>query len=140
MNKNELVKVLELRNYLMKPGVRDRFIDYFENHFVESQNALGGFVLGAFRIDVETDKFFWIRGFSDMNSRSRFLPAFYGGEVWKEFGAQANEMMLEWQNVYLLKPLGEIKVKDFFTEKSLTVIDFYFAKGNKISELNELLQ
>jgi len=140
MNENQPVKVIELRNYLIKPDMRERFIDYFEKHFVESQNELGGFVLGAFRVKGEAEKFFWMRGFSDMASRSRFLPAFYGGAVWKKFGAKANEMMLEWQNVHLLKPLEEIKVKDFLTEKSLRVIDFYFAEQNKFGELVDLFQ
>jgi len=124
MNPNEQIKVIELRNYLIKPNTRDRFIEYFKRHFVESQNASGGFVLGTFRIKTEAQRFFWIRGFSEMNSRSRFLPEFYGGEVWKAFGAQANEMMLEWHHVHLLKPLGEIKAKDFFTGKNVTIIDF----------------
>jgi hypothetical protein len=140
MNGNETIKVIELRNYLIKPNLRDRFIDYFEQNFVESQNDLGGFVLDAFRIKDESDRFFWIRGFADMDSRSCFLPEFYSGEVWKQFGPEANEMMLEWHNVHLLKPLGEIKVKNFLTGKSLTVIDFYFAKADKLSELIDLLQ
>ena len=140
MNGNETIKVIELRNYLIKPDLRDRFIDYFKQNFVESQNSLGGFVLGVFRIKTEADKFCWIRGFADIDSRSRFLPEFYGGAVWKKFGPEANEMMLESHDVHLLKPLEEIKVKDFLTEKSLTVIDFYFAKHNKLNELINLPQ
>ena len=140
MNPNEQIKVIELRNYLIKPATRDRFIDYFEKHFVGSQNALGGLVLGAFRIETQAERFFWIRGFSGMNSRSRFLPEFYGGEVWKKLGAEANEMMSEWHQVHLLKPLGKVGNKVFFTEKRLTVIDFYFAEDGKIAELINLLQ
>ena len=140
MKADQPIKVIELRNYLIKPGLRDEFISYFERNFVESQNALGGFVLGAFRIKSEAERFFWIRGFADMNSRSRYLPEFYGGEVWKEFSSEANEMMLEWHHVHLLKPLENIKTEDFFTEKRLTVIDFYFAKDNKLGELTDLLQ
>jgi hypothetical protein len=137
---NQPIKVIELRNYLIKPHLRERFIDYFEKHFVASQNVRGGYVLGAFRIKTDADRFYWIRGFSDMNSRSRFLPEFYGGEVWKEFGAEANEMMLEWHNVHLLKPLAEITVGDFFARKCLTVIDFYLARDDKIGELINSLQ
>jgi hypothetical protein len=140
MNTDQPIKVIELRNYLIKPGLRDEFISYFERNFVESQNALGGFVLGAFRIKTEAERFFWIRGFSDMNSRSRFLPEFYGGKIWKEFGPQANEMMLEWHNVYLLKPLANSKTEDFSAEKRFTVIDFYFANDDKLAELTDLLQ
>lgn len=140
MNPNEQINVIELRNYLIKPGLRDRFIEYFERHFVESQNALSGFVPGTFRIESDSERFFWIRGFSGMNSRSRFLPEFYGGDVWKEFGAKANEMMLEWHQVHLLKPLEKIKAKDFFMGKKLMAIDFYFAKDGKLAELIDLFQ
>src|SRR5215204_1833609 len=140
MNREEQINVVELRNYLLKPGARDRFIDYFARHFVESQNNSGGFVLGAFTINDEADRFFWIRGFTDMNSRSRFLPAFYGGEIWKKFGGEANDMMLESDHVYLLNPLKPMRAKDFLTEKNLTVIDLYFAEINKLAELIDLFQ
>jgi hypothetical protein len=140
MNPDQPIKVIELRNYLIKPNLRDRFISYFERNFVESQNILGGFVLGAFSIKTEAERFFWIRGFSDMNSRSCFLPEFYGGEVWKEFGAGANEMMLEWHHVHLLKPLANSKTEDFSTEKRFSVINFYFTEDGKIGELTDLLQ
>lgn len=140
MNPNEAIKVIELRNYLIKPAMRERFIEHFQKNFVESQNVSGGFVLGAFRVENQPDRFFWMRGFADMNARSRFLPAFYGGEVWRKFGPAANEMMLEWHDVYLLKPLEEIKIGDFLTEKSLTVIEFYFAKNGAANELGEFFK
>ena len=85
------MNTIELRNYLLKPGTRDKFIQYFKDHFIESQNALGAYTLGLFNIKGEDDRFFWIRGFDSMQERSRFLPAFYGGEVWKEFGPAAND-------------------------------------------------
>ena len=132
MNKNETIKVIELRNYLLKSDVRDRFIDYFEKHFVESQNVLGGFVLGAFKIKDESDRFFWIRGFSEMTSRSRFLPEFYYGEVWKKHGGEANEMMIDSDNVYLLKPVNREQI---FRKKNVMKIDFYFAADGKLDEL-----
>jgi hypothetical protein len=132
MNENETIKVIELRNYLIKPNLRDRFVNYFGKHFVESQNVLGGFVLGAFRIKHESDRFFWIRGFSDMTSRSRFLPEFYYGDVWKKYGGEANEMMIDSDNVYLLKPVNHEQI---FRKNKLMTIDFYFAADGKLDEL-----
>jgi len=58
MNSNPRLKVIELRNYLLKPGVSERFTNYFEDHFIDSQNVLRGFVLGQFRINGEDDRFF----------------------------------------------------------------------------------
>src|SRR5215468_9373546 len=106
MNSKPRLKVIELRNYLLKADARERFTKYFEDHFIDSQNDLRGFVLGQFRIKGDDDKFFWIRGFEDMQTRLNFLRGFYEqGEVWKQFGPGANEMMLDSDNVYLLKPL-----------------------------------
>lgn len=128
------MNVIELRNYLLKPGKRDEFIQYFKDHFVESQHEMGAYTPGLFRIKNEDNRFFWIRGFDNMKQRSRFLPAFYGGEVWGQFGPAANDMMLEWHNVYLIKPLTENK-EAFSQNKGFFVIDYYKAKDNQRSKL-----
>jgi len=143
MKNNQNLKVLELRNYLLKPKTRERFVDYFENHFVDSQNTLGGYVLGQFRIKGEDDKFFWMRGFADMPSRLAFLRGFYEkGEIWKKYGAGANEMMLDSDNVYLLKSLnGEnFSSDELAKETGIVVIDFYFANDNQIDRLAVFFQ
>lgn len=142
MKANPQLKVIELRNYLLKPGMRESFTDYFEDRFVESQDTLGGYVFGQFRIQGEDDKFFWIRGFEDMESRLNFLRAFYEqGKVWKEFGPGANEMMLDSDNVYLLRPLRESFDPDEFPrQKGIIVIEFYFANPNQREQLTELFR
>ena len=131
------MNVIELRNYLLKPGTRDSFIEYFKDHFVESQNILGAYTPGLFRVKGEDDRFFWIRGFDTIQERSRFLPAFYGGEIWKEFGPAANDMMLEWHNVHLIKPLANNN-NSFPQGKELFVIDYYKAKDKQLDELIDL--
>jgi len=136
MNGQQNIKVIELRNYLLKPKVRDKFAHYFKNHFVDSQNDLGGYVLGQFTVKAD-DNFFWIRGFENMKSRSRFLPEFYYGATWKEFGSAANEMMLDSDNVYLLKPLDESQA---FRKDKVVKIDYYFAKDNQLERLIEFFQ
>lgn len=44
------VRVVEFRNYRLKPGVREAFIDYFEERFLDSQEDVGMRVLGQFRL------------------------------------------------------------------------------------------
>lgn len=132
-----MMNTAELRNYLLKPGTRDSFIEYFKEHFVASQQVLGATIPGLFRIKDEADRFFWVRGFDSMQERSRFLPGFYGGEIWKEFGPAANDMMLEWHNVHLIKPLGNNN-NSFPEEKEFFVIDYYRARDKQLSELVEL--
>ena len=139
---NIQLKVIELRNYLIKPGMCRRFTDYFEEHFIDSQTSLGGYVLGQFRIDGEDDKFFWIRGFEDMQTRLSCLRGFYEeGKVWKEFGPGANEMILDSDDVYLLKPLSKyLSCDELANKKGIVVVEFYFASPNQLEQLTALFQ
>ncbi|MEP7372897.1 MAG: hypothetical protein ABI675_05865 [Chitinophagaceae bacterium] len=131
------MNVIELRNYLLKPGARDKFIEYFKDHFLESQNVLGADTPEQFRIKGEDDRFFWIRGFSNMKERGKFLRAFYDGQVWKEFGPAANYMMLEWHNVHLLKPVS-VNTIEFDKKQKLLVIDYYTTVNNQRDQLIDL--
>jgi len=126
------ISVLEIRNYLIKPGKRDAFINYFEDNFIEAQNKLGGYVLGQFRVKNAEDNFCWFRGYTDMASRSKYLPAFYYSDYWKQRRPVANSMLLNNDNVYLLKPLEpgkSIPCSKFRNGKDLVVVDLYTANG-----------
>lgn len=96
--------VFELRRYTLKPGARDTLIEVFDTHLVETQEAVGMSVVCQFRDPAAPDQFVWFRGFRDQAARTRALPAFYGGSVWAEHGPAANETMLEWHDVLMLKP------------------------------------
>ena len=91
--------VFELRRYTLKPGARETLISVFDTHLVETQEAVGMNVVCQFR-----DQFVWFRGFADQAARSSSLPAFYGGPVWAQHGPAANETMLAWHDVLMLKP------------------------------------
>lgn len=90
---SNLIGIIELRNYVIKRGLRDSFIHYFEENFIEPQEALKGYLLGQYRVKGFEDNFCWIRGFKDMKERSAFLPAFYYGPVWKQHKVVANSML-----------------------------------------------
>jgi hypothetical protein len=144
---NQPIKVLELRNYVIKPGQQDKFISYFETNFIDSQNELGGYILGQFRVKDADDNFFWIRGFNDMASRSRYLPEFYRGPFWKQRRNHVNEMIINNDNVHLLKPLSlsedapdtAIDSNEFGKKKGLVVIDYYVA-NTRLKELIEFFK
>jgi hypothetical protein len=76
--------IVELRDYTLDPGQRDRLIDVFDREFVESLEALGMAVLGQFRDLDRSGHFVWLRGFRDMPSRAAGLANFYGGPVWMQ--------------------------------------------------------
>ena len=138
------ISVIELRNYILKPGTRDNFTNYFEENFIQSQIELGGYPIGQFSIKGMVDNFFWIRGFTDMDLRSKFLPAFYYGPIWKQYGAVANSMLVNNDNVYLLRPLTwsknslqngrSVTINQLKTRKGIAVIDLYIA-NTKLDQL-----
>jgi len=142
LNSNQILKVIELRNYLLKPNSLDKFQHYFQDHFIESQNILNGHTLGQFKVKDVSNRFFWFRGFSDMASRLNFLKSFYDKST--------NEMMLDSSQVHLLRPVnydgdwqadshGIIR-NDFLFERKMIVIDYYFSKQGKLGELIDLFR
>jgi NIPSNAP protein len=97
--------VVELRQYTLKPGQRDVLIELFEREFVEPQEAAGMFLFGQFHDLTDPDRFVWLRGFADMESRAEALKAFYYGPVWQAHRDAANATMIDSDNVLLLRPL-----------------------------------
>ena len=96
--------LLELRRYTLHPGQRDTLIDLFDREFVESQEALDMRVIGQFRDLDDPQGFVWLRGFADMTSRRASLEAFYDGPVWRAHRDAANATMVDWNDVFLLRP------------------------------------
>jgi len=96
--------IVELRRYTLHPGQRDVLIDVFERHLIESQNEVGMEVLAHYRDLDDPDAFVWFRGFADMASRGKSLPAFYcDGEAWHTHRAVANATMIDSDDVLLLR-------------------------------------
>lgn len=98
--------VVELRQYTLHDGRRDMLIDLFEREFVESQEALGTKVIGTFRDLDRPNRFVWLRGFRDMDSRLAGLTSFYNGAVWHAHRDAANATMIDSDNVLLLHSAG----------------------------------
>jgi hypothetical protein len=98
------IRVVELRQYLLKQGRTDDLIDVFDRELVETQEACGMRVIGQFRDLDRPDRFVWLRGFADMEGRRRALTDFYGGPVWAEHGPAAVDTMIDSDDVLLLEP------------------------------------
>jgi hypothetical protein len=138
---DQQIKVIELRRYLVKPNQRDSFIQYFEDNLVQAQNDIGGYVLGQYRTKGFGDDFFWIRGFTDMSDRNRFLNDFYYGDVWKAHKNTVNPMLLNNDNVHLLKPLNDASFESnwFGQQKGIAVIDYY-TSNQKLHKLTDYVR
>lgn len=98
------VEVIELRQYKLVEGRRDAFVALFDDQFVDSQEALGMRLVGQYRDHDADDRFTWIRGFRDMAAREQGLNQFYFGPVWKANRDAANPMLVDNDNVLLLRP------------------------------------
>lgn len=96
--------IVELRQYALRAGKRDVLIDLFDREFIETQEAVGMTVMGQFRDLDDPDRFVWLRGFRDMETRANALAAFYGGPVWRAHRNEANSTMIDSDNVLLLRP------------------------------------
>ncbi|CAA9517955.1 MAG: hypothetical protein AVDCRST_MAG96-2786 [uncultured Segetibacter sp.] len=131
------VKVIELRNYLLKPGQRDSFVDGFETKLLDTLNAHKNYILGQYRVKDAKDNFVWIRGFDDMPARKQALTNFYASRHWAKNKSIPEAYLIGYTNVHLLKPLliSSKKIDSsthFDTEwfgrpKGVTIIDFFVA-------------
>jgi hypothetical protein len=95
--------IVELRQYTLHEGQRDTLVELFEREFIESQEAVGMKVIGTFTDLDRPDRFVWLRGYRDMESRLAGLTAFYGGPVWQAHRNAANATMIDSDNVLLLR-------------------------------------
>ncbi len=101
--------VVEFRRYTLvdTEGSRERFARYFETYFPEAFQQLGAIALGQFFERDNKGHFLWLRGFHSMDDRARINAAFYYGPVWREHSKTLNALMIDSDNVLLLRPLGE---------------------------------
>jgi hypothetical protein len=95
--------VTELRQYTLTRGRRDELIALFEREFIDPLEKSGMSVGGLFRDRSDPDRFVWFRHFRDMDSRREALESFYYGSVWQAFRNEANDTILDSDDVLLLR-------------------------------------
>ncbi|GEO07806.1 NIPSNAP family protein [Segetibacter aerophilus] len=147
LSANKNLAVIELRNYLLRPGQRENFTNLFEANFIISQQEAGSCTLGQYKVKGAENHFFWIRGFESMASRNKALNDFYTSIIWKQNRSTANSMILNNDNVHLLKPLNisdstneaSFNSNWFGRQKGFAVIDFYIS-NTKLDKLIEFVK
>ena len=102
---SDSIGVLELRQYTVRSGMRDRLPALFREHFITAQEAVGARILGTFFDLDDPDRFVWLRGYRDIAMRGPALRAFYGGDVWKAQRDAANAAIIDSDNALLLRAL-----------------------------------
>lgn len=99
-------QVVEFRRYLVKPGERQHFAQYFEAYFPEAFQQLGAIAAGSFFERENQAGFTLIRGFHTIDDRAIANAAFYYGPVWNEHRSTLNDLIADSDNVLLLRPLS----------------------------------
>jgi hypothetical protein len=97
-------QVFEFRRYVIKQGERKNFARYFDAYFPEALEQSGAIAAGQF-LERGNHHFTWIRGFHAVEDRAIANAKLYYGPLWKEHAAQMNSLMIDSDNVLLLRPL-----------------------------------
>jgi hypothetical protein len=98
---------IELRRYSIQEPSRDRFLEFFEEHYLESQEVFGMRIWGQFRDLEAPGQFVWLRGYQDMEQRRAGLEQFYTSPVWAETGPEAASMLnVGAGRVHFLEPVS----------------------------------
>lgn len=73
----------ELRQYRMRPGQREKWVQCMEQEIIPFQVAQGMVILGSFVGQEEEDLYVWIRRFESEEERKRLYEAVYESDYWK---------------------------------------------------------
>jgi hypothetical protein len=74
--------IVEIRTYKVKPGLRDRFVRFFEEEAAPVQRKTGMVLLGPF-IDLGSDDtVVCLRGFPTHQDREQMRTVFYKSPEW----------------------------------------------------------
>jgi len=73
----------ELRQYRIRPGMRDQWVKYMEEEIIPFQVSKGMVVSGSFVGEEEEDLYVWIRRFDSEEQRERLYEAVYESDTWK---------------------------------------------------------
>lgn len=99
--------IIDLRDYTTTPRSRDALIERCETLLFPEQVRLGATFVGTFTDADDPDRFVWLRGMPDLETRARVLTAFYtDGDMWKAQRAEVNTWIADSDNVLLVRPLA----------------------------------
>jgi NIPSNAP len=73
----------ELRQYKIRPGKMDAWLQVMENDIIPFQVAKGMVITGSFRGETDDAVYVWIRRFESEQDRERLYAAVYESDHWK---------------------------------------------------------
>ena len=69
--------LFELRQYRMRPGMREAWVKMMEEEIIPFQTSKGIVIVGSFVGEEEDDLYIWIRRFDSEAERERLYEAVY---------------------------------------------------------------
>ena len=73
----------ELRQYEIRPGKMEEWLDLMENEIIPMQVAAGMVIAGSFRGEEDDSVYIWIRRFENEAERKRLYAAVYKSDRWE---------------------------------------------------------
>ena len=73
----------ELRQYKIRPGKMEQWLDYMQNEIIPFQVSKGMVICGSFRGETDDSVYVWIRRFESEEQREQLYKAVYETDHWK---------------------------------------------------------
>ena len=90
----------ELRQYRVRPGQRERWVQLMEEEIIPFQISQGMVVIGSFVGEQEEDLYVWIRRFESEQQREELYARVYESGFWQtEIGPLVGQMLDRKQTV-----------------------------------------
>ena len=84
----------ELRQYRVRPGQRERWVQLMEEKIIPFQILHGMVVIGSFVGEQEEDLYVWIRRFESEQQREELYARVYESDFWQtEIGPLVGQML-----------------------------------------------
>ena len=85
---------IELRQYRIRPGKIDEWVDFMEEVIIPFQTDKGMKITGSFRDEEDETLYFWCRRFESEEERVELYDAVYNSDAWRlEISPRVQELM-----------------------------------------------
>jgi len=84
----------EIRQYTVRPGKMDAWLEMMQGEIIPFQVKQGMVVCGSFRGEEDDSVYFWIRRFESEKQKEALYEAVYQSDTWKnDMGPRVGELL-----------------------------------------------
>lgn len=96
----------EIRQYPVRPGKMEEWIEMMHKEIMPFQVAAGMVVCGSFRGEEDDSVYFWIRRFESEKQREALYKAVYETDTWKNDLAPRVGKLLDRDNIVVSRVIA----------------------------------